>query len=713
MAASKCVCRVPLCGSGLCLSGCAVNELCLCKHEPFCFKQHAVGCYLIPYWCLCRYTVEWAKGHQLWREFFPLVGQKAPCWIRVHVFTRLGDGGGTAAPPAEDAEQGWSNADSREQGPGLKDPSAGVNTRPLVVATPLAGSRRPLQLPPGTSGDLDADAAQSDSSNVSAGAPDIWGSAGEANGSTSSSPSVWDLPTDFVLYRSYTVRFVPLRPPEQLSLRAITFSNNASVVIACGVPAAYEHLFVLPKPQPMVAAKGGVRPSSIMSSNYAAATSQAPGKRANSSSGADTAGGAASLPFTQLSPDVSATTDQDAASSSSDGSAGPPAALAAAPGVDVQIAYLLMKPPGSNGSSVAQDVAAAAKVPNRLRMQQFSVYDRASNRTVLWSRFTAAECAQDHYILLPMAQLKPDMRMVPELVDPEGFVAGVKIAMSAAAVALPGGLDSNSSSSSTAGSSGSSSTGSSVSHLGVPSEGSSSVSSWLLGQKFQGGGYGSGNAVAASAATAAVDGGKGFGGAGQRNLGDQVWCNSNSSSGVHTGVAQGVGSVGSSTNAAGSDADCRLQLPGLTAELPIILTADEGRSSRTYTMLLYSNATAATAVHDMVLPQEAAAGGGRAGSSSSVSQAADAAALTSAYFASRPGDWPKSPAQSSMCNVCPNGTYSTRTDALECKVSMQAKCQGLVCCNILCTWPRGLLSCNSMSCSMRQLRMRVWICDGV
>jgi hypothetical protein len=490
---------------------------------------------------------------------------------------------------------------------------------------------------------------------------------------------------------------VPLRPPEQLSLRAITFSNNASVVIACGVPAAYEHLFVLPKPQPAVAAKGAVRPSSIMSSNYAAASSQAPGGWANSSSGANAAAGRTDgSSFTQLSAAAAAATDQDAASSSSDDSTGPPAALTAAPGVDVQTAYLLMKPPGSNSSSVAQDVAAAAKVPKRLRMQQFSVYDRASNRTVLWSRFAAAECAQDHYILLPMAQLKPDMRMVPELVDPEGFVAGVKIAMSAAAIALPGGLDSNSSSSTGSGT-GSSSTGSSTSHLGVPSEGSSSVSSWLLGQKFQGGSYGSGDAVAASAAAAAVDGGKGFGGAGQRNLGDQVWCKSNSS-------------ISSSADAASSDADCRLQLPGLTAELPIILTADEGRSSRTYTMLLYSNATAAAAVHDMVLPQEAAAGGGRAGgSSSSVSQAADAAALTTAYFASRPGDWPRSPAQSSMCNVCPNGTYSTRTDAVECQVSSGPECEGLSGAKLAGIWPpHSVMHACTMCCLRKRVSTRGW-----
>jgi hypothetical protein len=349
------------------------------------------------------------------------------------------------------------------------------------------------------------------------------------------------------------------------------------------------------------------------------------------------------------------------------GSNDAPPSLKALPGVDVQVAYLLMKPPGStdsssSSSSVEQNLAAVKRIPDRLRMQQFSVVDRLSNRTIVWSRFTAAECAHDHYILLPMAQLKPDMRMVPELLDPEGFTAGVKIAMSQAAVALPRSPDSDSSS-----------TRSSMSsRLGVPSEGSSSVAAWLLGQKFNGAGFGSSSPAAGAAAAAAVDGGKGYGGAGQQNLGDQVWCG-NSSSGLrpdggHVATSSVDGSSSSSRDG------CKMQLPGLTAELPIILTADEGRSSRTYTVLLYSNATAATAVHELVLPQEAAAGGvgGSQGGSSSSSQAAEGAALSAAFFSSRPADWPRSPAQSDRCEVCPNGTYSTRTDASECKVRVAA-----------------------------------------
>lgn len=597
----------------------------------------------------------------------------------MHVFTRQRDGGSAAAPPARDSSsEDWINADS-EHGPGLKDPSAGANMRPMGMPLSAATARRPLQARADAGDQPTADAVNASGSNGSVGLADIWSSNGTS--STSSSPSVWDLPTDFVLYRSYTIRFVPLRPPEQLSLRAITFSNNATVVVACGVPAAYEHLFVLPRLPQLTGAKNAIRPSSIMSSNYAAASSQAAGQRRNSTSTRTPAAPGSS--FTQLPSNAEEASENvaDAASSSDGSRKGPPGTLTAAPGVDVQVAYLLMKPHGSNSSSTAEDVAAAAKIPNRLRMQQFSVFDMASNKTVMWSRFTGAECAQDHYILLPMAQLKPDMNMVPELVDPEGFDAGVKIAMSAAAVALPSGLDTNSSGSGTAAAS-SSSAGSSGSQLGVPSEGSSSVSSWLLAQKFQGGGF-SDSPVAASAAAAAVDGGKGFGGAGPKNLGEQVWCSKNSSSGVRTGFAQGAGAEATSGSAgsSSSDLDCRLQLPGLTAELPIILTADEGRSSRTYTMLLYSNATAATAVHDMVLPQEAAAGSARTGGSAG-GQAADAAALTVAYFASRPAEWPKSPAQSSQCNVCPNGTYSLRTDALECKVGRQNAVVG--------TWQHGL-----------------------
>jgi len=645
---------------------------------------------------LCRYTVVWDKGQQLWREYYPLAGQEAPCWIRVHVFTRLTDSTTAGSDSSTTSEQGTNS----EFGPGLKDPAPAATATEGSVGT----RRRPLQL----FADRGVSTPTSNSSNGSSGTGS--GSGALANGmgnsssssGVSSSPSVWDLPSDFVLYRSYTIRFVPLRPPAQLSLRAITFSNNSTTVIACGVPQAWAHLFVQPgQQQQPAAARGAARPSSIMSSNYAAASSRAAdSQRTNSSRGNSTstpAAAAALVPAPVATAAVAAGNSsfqpasagddvgagQAATAGSSAGSSpGPPPALTAAPGVDVQVAYLVMKAPGSNSSSssAAQEVAAAAKLPDRLRLQQFSVLDRVSNRTIIWSRFTSAECAQDRYILLPMAQLKPDMKMVPELVDPRGFDAGVRIAMSAAAVALPGAAEANSStgSSSSSSSSGSSGVSSSVSsssssHLGVPSDGSNSVSSWLLEQKFQGSVF-SGNAAAAAAASAAVDGGKGYGGAGSRNLGDEVWCGSSNSTAA--GVMRDTGGTGG----LGSGSGCRLRLPGLTAELPIILTADEGRSSKTYTMLLYSNATAAAAVHDLILPQEAAAGGSGHGSSGSSSQAADAAALSLAFFADRPEEWPRSPAQNSQCSVCPNGTYSTRTDAPECKVR---SCWSLLQCVVL------------------------------
>jgi hypothetical protein len=98
-------------------------------------------------------------------------------------------------------------------------------------------------------------------------------------------------------------------------------------------------------------------------------------------------------------------------------------------------------------------------------------------------------------------------------------------------------------------------------------------------------------------------------------------------------------------------------------------------SSKTYTLLLYSNESAAAAVRRLVLPQEAAAAAAAAktaaaaGASSSSTPEQDAVRLSAAYFASRPRQWPPSPAQNLKCTVCPNGTYSTRIDADECKVS--------------------------------------------
>jgi hypothetical protein len=679
----------------------------------------------------------------MWRELYPLAGQKAPCWLKVHVFTRLSEG----APPASRGSSSSSSWDSSRQGQGgrrLQQQQQGRAGDSSLQDSVNSSSSRQAPI-------LMRFNSSSSSGGVNAGTPE---DAATASSSATASPSVWDLPPGFVLHRSYTIRFIPLRPPEQLSLRAITFSNNATTVIACGVPEEYEHLFVLPRAlqplpqQPSVAAAAGAesgpraRPSSIMSANYGGEgldgmwlrgrnSSSAAGNRTqqarNSSTPApagskfhvldgDNRGGAAAPAVA-----VADAADGSSSSSSSD-SDGQPARLTAAPGVDVQVAYLIIKPASKPGSSdagpstTAGPAAAAAAVgavarlpPSRLRQEQYSVFDRATNRTIVWSKFTSSECAQDRYILLPMAQLKPDMRMLPELLDPEGLEAGVSIAMSAAAVALSGSLSSASAGSSSSGGGGAASNGSSSAAAGigggtssitggavaVPGDGSSSPSSWLLGKRFQGGGFG-GSSVAAVAAAAAVDGGEGLGGLGQGSIGQHVWCppgsSSSSSSSNSSGLAQpskGLSGGSSSSGDSGGGGGCQTHLPGLTAEMPIILAADEGRSSKTYTLLLYSNARAAAAARDLILPQEAAAaasaaaaaadGAAVAGANGTMNQqAADAAALSAAYFAARPPEWPRSPAQSSQCSVCPNGTYSTHTDSLECKVRVWARI-GLMC----------------------------------
>ncbi|WIA29687.1 hypothetical protein OEZ86_012169 [Tetradesmus obliquus] len=112
-----------------------------------------------------RFQVAWRRKERMWRQRYPLTGQRSPCWLRVHVFTR------------NDAD--------------------------------LAGAASTADVQPSSSS-----------------------SSSSSNEQNKTSSSMWDLPADFVLYRSYTIRFIPLRPPEQLSLRAITFSNSGTTVIA-------------------------------------------------------------------------------------------------------------------------------------------------------------------------------------------------------------------------------------------------------------------------------------------------------------------------------------------------------------------------------------------------------------------------------------------------------------------------------------------------
>jgi hypothetical protein len=583
--------------------------------------------------------VSWQRKERMWRQRYPLAGQRNPCWLRVHVFTR--NDAGYAAAASE-----------------------------------------------GSSSGSDANSSSSNDKNQT-------------------SSSMWDLPADFVLYRSYTIRFIPLRPPEQLSLRAITFSNSGTTVIACGVPRALSHLFESAPP---------ARMNSVMSSGM---DSSSPG---NSSSAGNSSRSRSAFAggFAPAAAAVAAAAANGSNSSSAASEPGQysPRPLVPAAGQIVQVAYLVMRKPGaaaaadalaSDSSSnaalqqeqhnlAAAPVASVAAAGSRSRQEQYSLHDAVSNKTVVWSRYTTADCAQDHYILLPLAQMRPDMKMVAELIDADA--EGVNISMSEAALALSGSAnDSSNPSSAASGNSSGQAAGlfdvvdGSSSGRGAPGlPGAVATKARVSGH-------------AAAAAAAAVDGGRGIGGFGSKILGSGVWCSSSGSRSTPAGTAGsvlggsrmvGVGGSGNhsssssggsrngtaaggnrtaSSSSTDSDDDCGLQLPGVTAELPIILTADEGMSSKTYTLLLYSNESAAAAVRRLVLPQEAAAAAAAAktaaaaGASSSSTPEQDAVRLSAAYFASRPHQWPLSPAQNLKCTVCPNGTYSTRIDADECKVS--------------------------------------------
>jgi hypothetical protein len=640
-----------------------------------------VVCWALAYVHVSRFQVAWRRKERMWRQRYPLTGQRNPCWLRVHVFTR------------NDAD--------------------------------LAGAANTA----------DVDANSSSGSAVA----DANSSSTSTSSKNKTSSSMWDLPADFVLYRSYTIRFIPLRPPEQLSLRAITFSNSGTTVIACGVPRALSHLFESAPP---------ARMSSVMSSgmdnsnagNSSSSSSAGTNARSRSAFAGGFAPAAAAVAAASLGS--SATSSNSSSSTVQESGQYSPRPLVPAAGQVVQVAYLIVRKPGAAAADAstgdtsdnpqlqqqqqqrgtATPVAYVAAAGSRSRQEQYSLHDPVSNKTVVWSRYTTADCAQDHYILLPLAQMRPDMKMVAELVDADA--AGVNITMSEAALALSGGAALPGSTNDSSNSSSAADSSSGAQGAGLLNDGNESSSTGAPGLpgavavKARVGGY------AAAAAAAAVDGGRGYGGFGSKNLGGGVWCSSSGRRSTPVGTAGsalggsrmlGLGANGdhsSSSNssrngtAAGGNRtassssedadDCGLQLPGVTAELPIILTADEGMSSKTYTLLLYSNESAAAAVRRLVLPQEAAAAAAAAktavaaGASSSSTPEQDAARLSAAYFASRPKEWPPSPAQSPKCTVCPNGTYSTRIDADECKVRLDSNYR---CHTVLCHIPCSQCHC--------------------
>lgn len=555
----------------------------------------------------CRYQVQWDKRQQMWRQSFSVAGQKSPCWLRVHVFTQTASSG----------------------------------------SAPVYGSNS-------SSGENDSSSNSSSSNTTS---------------------STWDLPDDFVLYRTYTIRFIPLKSPEQLSLRSITFNNNVTTVIACGVPRALSHLFQTMQPPSLSSVMGMDDTSNSSSSSNSTDSSSdlnsllAPGIAGHPRISGGLA--AAATGSSSSSSTIDAVGKEAVATAAAWSVSKQPQPLVPAPGQVVQVAYLVTAKPQSmqdlkdavasniqkQRSSQATAAAAATGLDasDQPAQQLYSLYDPVSNRTVVWNRFTSVECAQDRYVLLPLTQMRPDMKMTPELVDPDA--EGVDIQMTQSALALfssKGAIGSAGGANST-GSTGSNDRSSSSSR-NPESVLESSAKAGILGlNRLQ---YGQGLCGSSTSGTGAA-----------------------ASSALFTSRPA---SNSSSLGGGSSRGPCGIRLPGITAEVPIILTADEGRSSKTYTLLLYSNESAAAAVQNLVLPQEAAAAesavstAAAAGNSSSSDPTADAAQLSAAYFASRPKDWPPSPAQSDKCAVCPNGTYSTRVDAFDCKVGLGEHCAGTI-----------------------------------
>ncbi|GBF99616.1 hypothetical protein Rsub_12295 [Raphidocelis subcapitata] len=445
------------------------------------------------------YQVAWRRGAHVWRARYGLRPQRRPCWLRVHVFTSgaLAAGGGGGGGD-EDALQPQAAAaqDARDAERGGAQPPA---LPPAQEAVDGEGVRR-------------------------------------------------------VLYRTYTLRFVPLSPPQALALRAVSFSNATATLVACGVPSRLSHLFVPPRAAPDDARR----------------------------------------PL--------------------------PAPLAAAPGQRPTVAYYLNAP----ASAAASEALLRQGQPTQAL---YSLADRKTNQTVLWSQFSLSECSHDRFLLAPLPQvlsLGADARMMPELLD--ASAQGVRVGMSGAALALSAEAE---------------------------------------------------DALAAAAAAAAASG------------------NSSSSSlvallkGASTGIG-GIFNVSRAANASGNssapDADAgplgAPRLPGASLELPVITTADDGLSSKTFTLVLYSNISSALTLSRMQPASagnassadgDAAAAATRRPHGTQLEDAEEEARLQRDAFGSRPRAWPRSPGQSANCSLCAAGTYSTRLDAHECQVCPPGK----------------------------------------
>lgn len=119
-----------------------------------------------------------------------------------------------------------------------------------------------------------------------------------------------------------------------------------------------------------------------------------------------------------------------------------------------------------------------------------------------------------------------------------------------------------------------------------------------------------------------------------------------------------------------------LPLPrSAVVRVPLILTAADGFSSRTYTLSFYGHASPPPAQLRLpdsavagIAPSDGASGGAYPGSgtiSGGGAGATNVQAAFDAWFAARPADWPAPPL--SNCSVCGPGSYSPAAGAVSCQ----------------------------------------------
>ncbi len=354
-------------------------------------------------------------------------------------------------------------------------------------------------------------------------------------------------------FAMYSIKVAPLSDPALLSLGAVSFVNESTTVLACGVPAELRSKF-----KPVNAGVGNTSSDSSSSSS----------RSGSSGSGWLISDGSNSSSSSSLAPVV------------------PPVAL-----------------PGSPGD--------------------WQLTDPDTGRRILWTSYSRPSCSVNHYVLVPLGVVSPGMVMRPELPP--------ALSTAAATAAKNAGLGIRTSTyvvapqlaaSSGDGSDESSSSG----------DGGSSAPPAPPPPAYFAAGYGiSGGGIGGAAASAAV---------------------------AETAEATGLADTTASPLRNAS-------LPGVVVEVPVITTADAGLSSKTFTIVLFSNASAGAVLAAAPVPASPAPGspvwGGGANS--------DDAAVTEAVFGRRPAAWPLNPAQNPNCSICPVGMYSSKVDEDDCQVS--------------------------------------------